>query len=248
MGVQLIAQNSTAPWNTKVVPPITRGLEGWFTLDTDARRFGFNRAPGKPDAIIVGAPTAFASHGRFKGNVNYLQTQVADSDEMTLIIVGKAANPLVAGVDSVFLAGAHIGPVSSPGFTGNASGVNLFLDHPSLFKGSSSRDSGSGTSSTTTLSANGTPTNGWAIRSIRAKSGLATVLVDHTAGVKVTGAVTTPRVLTGNRYRIGSATTGFTGESDITLAAFHSVFLTDSEVEAQLVPIVKRMVRLGILG
>ncbi|MBC3496761.1 hypothetical protein HU764_008710 [Pseudomonas sp. SWRI100] len=248
MGVQLIARNTTAPWNTKVAPPITRGLEGWFTLDTDARRFGFNRAPGKPDATIVGAPSAFAGYGRFKGNVNYLQTQIADSDEMTLIVVGKATNPLVAGVDSVFLAGAHLGPVSTPGFTGNASGVNLYLDHPTLFKGSGSRDSGAGTANASAVSGTATATNAWAIRSIRAKSAAATLLMDHTAGVKVTGTDLNARVLTSNKYRIGSATAGFTGDSDISFVAIHSAYLTDSELEAQIVPIRKRLARLGIVA
>jgi hypothetical protein len=246
MGTNVKSANSGSIWYVKVEPPVTRGLEGWFTLDTDASRFWFNRAPDKPDALIVGAPTAFAGWGRFKGTTNYLQTQVADTDEVTLIVVGKSAQPLVSGVDGTFLVGCHLGPVSTPGFTGNASGANIYLDHPTLMKGSASRDNGSGASTPANLSGTGTPTNSWALRTLRAKTGAATIMTDHTAGLTLTGADVSKRVLTSNRYRIGSATAGFAGESDISFVAIHSAYLTDVEVAAQIAVVRKRMARLGI--
>lgn len=246
MGVQLVALNTTAPWYTKVAPPVTRGLEGWFTLDTDMQRFSLNRAPGKPDATIVGAPSAFAAFGRFKGNINYLQTQIPDTDEVTVIVVGKSTSPLIVGGDSAFLVGAHSGPVITPGFTGNGSGASVFLDHPTLSKSIATRSNGSGGTTTGGVSLTGTPTNTWALRSIRAKSGVATVFVDHTANITVAGVDLNPRVLTSNNYRIGSATAGFPGESDISFVAIHSATLTDIELAAQVAVIRKRMARLGI--
>lgn len=247
MGVQLVARNTTAPWYTKVAPPVTRGLEGWFTLDTDVQRFVFNRAPGKADAVIVGAPSAFAGYGRFKGNLNYLQTQIADSDEVTIIVVARATAPLVAGVDATMLVGAHSGPIATPGYTGSASGANIFLDHPTLFKGTATRNDGSGsTTATASVSGTGTSTTTWALRSIRAKSGAPNVLVDHTAGVTVAGTNTNQRVLTTNKYRIGSATAGFPSESDVSFVAIHSAQLTDSELALQIAVVRKRMARLGI--
>jgi hypothetical protein len=231
-----------------VAPPVTRGLEGWFTLDTDVQRFGFNRAPGKLDAIIVGAPSAFAGYGRFKGNLNYLQTQIADSDELTIIVVGRAAAPLVAGVDAAMLVGAHSGPITTPGYSGTASAGNIFLDHPTLFKATATRNDGTGAATTTGgVSGTGTGTATWALRTLRAKSGAPTVLIDHTAGVTVTGTNTNQRVLTSNKYRIGSATGGFPSESDVSFVAIHSAQLTDAELALQLAVIRKRMVRLGII-
>ena len=35
MGLKLISKGSVAPWNSTVIPAVTRGLEGWFTFDTD---------------------------------------------------------------------------------------------------------------------------------------------------------------------------------------------------------------------
>jgi hypothetical protein len=248
MGTQITARGVSGPWYTKVAPPVTRGLEGWFTLDTDVQRFGFNRAPGKPDATIVGAPSAFAGYGTFKGNVNYLQTQIADSDELTLIVVARSNAPLVAGTDAVMLVGAHSGPILTPGYTGVASGGNVFLDHPTLFKGTATRNDGTGSATTTgSVSGTGTPTNVWALRSLRAKSGALTVLTDHTAGVVVTGSNTNQRVLTTNKYRIGSATAGFPSESNISFVAIHSAQLTDSELALQIAVVRKRMARFGIV-
>ncbi|WP_448118307.1 hypothetical protein [Pseudomonas serbica] len=247
MGVQLIARNTTAPWYTKVVPPITRGLEGWFTPDTDARRFAFNRVPGKPDAVIVGTPSAFSGYGRFKGNTHYLQTQIADSDEVTHIVVARSTLPLVAGVNGVMLVGAHLGPVMSPGYSGSASGGNLYLDHPTLAKASATRDDGSGVPTTANVSVTATPTNSWALRTLRAKSGVPTILVDHTADIPITGTNTNQRVLSSNKYRIGSAFASFADESDISFVAIHSVYLTDSELAVQIALVRKRMERLGIV-
>lgn len=245
MGVQLIAHNTVAPWYTKVAPPVTRGLEGWFTLDTDVRRFGFNRVPGKADATIVGAPAAFVSHGRFKGNINYLQTQIEDTDEVTLIVVGRSVLSPV-GNDAVFLAGAHSGPILTPGFTGSASAANIYLDHATAAKGSASRNDGAGASTPANVTITGVPGPTWALRSVRAKTGAATVMVDHTANVTVTGSNVNQRVLTTNKYRIGSAAAGFPGECDVSFMAVHSATLTDSELAAQIAVIRKRMARLGI--
>ncbi len=115
MGIKLIAKDTVAPWNSKVIPPVTRGLEGWFTFDTDASRFSRNRAINKPDAEVTGSPVAFATHGRFKGLVNFLKTQIPDSTEMIIMVIGKAVStPPTApggGPDSPFYAG---------GFTGNS--------------------------------------------------------------------------------------------------------------------------------
>lgn len=245
MGVQLIA-NVPAPWNTKVLPPVTRNLEGWFTFDTDSSRFAFNRAPDKLDATIVGSPTAFPTHARFRGTVNYLQTQISDTDEVTLIAVAKTANTFVAGVDGGFIIGCHLGPVVTPGFTGNASGANLYFDHPTQMKGSASRDNLAGGSNTSGVTGTGTPNNTWSLRTLRAKSGVVTTLIDHTANVTVNGVDANQRVLTGNKYRIGSATAGFNSDIDVSFVGIHSARLTDNELALQVATVRERMRRLGI--
>ena len=84
MGLKLISPGSLAPWYTKVIPPVTRSLEGWFCFDTALERIGYNRAPGKGNAKLVGIPTVFATHARFKGGLNYLETLIAETDQFTV--------------------------------------------------------------------------------------------------------------------------------------------------------------------
>ncbi|MNJ41133.1 hypothetical protein D3C77_360460 [compost metagenome] len=246
MGTNVKSANLGSIWYVKVEPPVTRNLEGWFTLDSDPSRFWFNRAPDKPDAVVVGSPTAFAGYGRFKGNTNYLQTHIPDSDEVTIIAVSRAAVVPTGSADGVFIVGAHAGSIKTPGYTGEASGANLYLDHQTASKASASRDDGLGAVTPANIVAYGTPPGNWALKSIRAKSGSPTIMVDHTAGLVTIGVISNNRVLTNNLYRIGSATRGFPGEADISFVAIHSGYLTDAEIAAQIVPIRKRMARLGI--
>ncbi len=246
MGTNVKSANLGSIWYVKVEPPVTRNLEGWFTLDTDPSRFWFNRAPDKPDAVVMGTPTGYAGHGRFKGNTNYIQTQIPDSDEFTIIAVSRAVVAPTGSGDGVFIVGAHAGTIKTEGYTGEASGGNLYLDHPTASKASASRDDGTGLVTTANIVAYGTAPGSWALKSVRAKSGAPTVMIDHTAGIITTGVNANKRVLTNNMYRIGSATRGFPGEADISFVAIHSGYLTDAEIAAQIVPIRKRMARLGI--
>jgi hypothetical protein len=251
MGIKLIANGVTSAWNTKVVPPVTRGLEAWFTLDTESSRFFLNRAIGKVNAAMIGAPAAYATHGRFKSLTSYLQTQVPESTEMTIVVVGKAVAAIPAGASAfgdantpAYVANGS-GAAVTPGYSGNTVGVSLHHVAPTALTTFTPRDNGSGSpgSGVLTLSAD-TPTD-WGIRALRiTASGQANF--NLTKGIKVENSGQNARILNGNLFRIGSAVSGFAAEVDISAVAIYSVALTDSEI-AQVADVMrKRMVRLGI--
>ena len=251
MGTKLISNDTLAPWNSKVVPPITRGLEGWFTFETDANRFKRNRALGKGDAVIVGTPAAFSGYGRFKGLSNYIQTDIAETDEQTLIVVGRAVVAIPGGGGDEFTplyVGNYRGQSVSPGVTGASYGTNLYHNLPTTMIGAASRNNGAGgaTSGPLTLT-NEAPTD-WGIRVLRTKSGVPSVVQNVTRGSMSIGTAIENRVLTDTKFRIGSGSQGFAGEVDISFVAIHSVYLTDAELSAQIAVIRKRMARLGIAG
>lgn len=253
MGIKLISNNTLAPWNSKVVPPVSRGLEGWFNFDTDAGRFGFNRALGKPDANIIGAPVAFATHGRFKGLSNYLQTKIAETDEVTLIVVGKAAAAIPAGAASggdantPFYVGNYLGNSGTPGVTGPAYGASLYHVATATLTGGASRATGAGgaTSASTTVSAE-VPTD-WSIRVMRASTAMAVKTQNLTKNLSSQGSDVRARALSDSLFRIGSGTSGFAAEVDISTVIIHSVVLTDDELAKQVEIVRKRMARLGIV-
>lgn len=251
MGIKLIANDTIAPWYTKVIPPVTRGLEGWFTFDTDVSRFGFNRAVGKPDASVIGSPVAYATHGRFKGLSNYLLTQIAETNELTIIVVGKAVNAIPAGASSTgdantpFYAGNHRGEVMTPGYT-TAYGSAIYHNKPTATTGGGNRDNGSGGSSNFSIDLTGEEPINWGIRTLRIAPDGVDSITNSTRGVKQTRTTATTRVLSANKMQVGSGTTGFAAEVDISAVAFYSVALTDAELASVVSAMRKRMTRLGI--
>jgi hypothetical protein len=250
MGTQIVAADTVGPWNTKVIPAVTRGLEAWFTFDTDASRFGFNRAPYKPNAQIVGTPVAFATHGRFKALSNYLITQVMDSASATIIAVGRSPvvlpDPMPVPDPRPVYASTFSGPSITPGITGTSFGVTLSNSTTALLNSTSARNNGSGGVTTGQVNAADTPQN-WGIRVLRTSDAAGTMAQNITQGTKVVGTTLTQRALTANPFRIGSAISNFTGgEVDISSIAIYSVDLTDDEIAKVASQMRVRMQRLGI--
>lgn len=250
MGIKLIAKDTVAPWNSKVIPPVTRGLEGWFTFDTDASRFSRNRAINKPDAEVIGAPMAFSTHGRFKGLLNFLKTQIPDSVEMTILVIGKAVStPPTApggGPDSPFYAGGFTGNSVDPTVPGAGYGVSLFHGAGDSLTGNAGRVNGAGTGTTSGASnLSGEVPTTWGLRAVRA-SNIITESFNLTRNAKASSSTVTRRVLSDSVVRIGGASSTFGGEVDISAVAIYSVALTDAEMALVAEAMRKRTTRLGI--
>ncbi|MGO2450867.1 hypothetical protein [Pseudomonas taetrolens] len=249
MGILLISKDTVAPWNTKVIAPVTRGLEAWFTFDTDASRFGFNRAPNKPDASIVGTPIAFPTHGRFTSLSNFIQTQVMDSAKVTIIAVGRSpvpiADPAPTPDTRPIYASTFSGPSITPGITGNSTGVTLYPSAAASLASAAARSNGSGGVTVGTTTAEDDPTS-WGIRVLRASDTEGTLVQNITRGTKTIGSVVTQRALNANKFRIGSALSQFLGEIDISSIAIYSEALTDEEIALIADRKRIRMQRLGI--
>lgn len=229
-----------------VTPPIARGLQGWFTFDAGSGSFGRNRARGKSNAQIVGAPVAYASHGRFKGGQNYLITDIGDSDEITIMVVGRAVVLPTDPADGVFLVGGYQGTSQTPGITGSAGSGNLYMTDPARLSASAARNNGSGSAGASSVSVTGTLPNNWAIRAMRAKTGDFTKVFDLTAGVSSVGTSVLQRALSNTKIRIGGATVDFTGESEISVVGIWHAYHSDDEIEQNAALMRSRMQRFGI--
>lgn len=250
MGIKLISNDTVAPWNSKVVPPVTRGLEAWFTFDTDASRFTLNRAIGKANASMAGNPQAFATHGRFKGNTDFLATQVKDSDQITLLAVARAVVTPTGDDDGVCVVGTYAGFSAVPELPGYAGGTSLLLRQPLGVAAGSPRSSGGVPSTAEVVGPNsgGAPTT-WRLLAMRTKSGDVTKVFDLTNNLSASGSNTSQRPFINGVFRIGSpvsASTKFTGSSDISAVAIYSTYLTDAEINAVATAMRKRMARLGV--
>lgn len=252
MGIKL-KSNQIGPWHTKINVPVEQGLEAWFTFDTDAKRFFFNRAKDKPDAVIVGTPVAYPTHGRFKGLVNYLRTAVRETDGQTLIVVGKAAAPIPAGASTTgdattpFYVGNYRGASVTEGVAGTAYGASLYHVQPATFTGGASRanDTGGATSSVTSVGTGEVPTD-WGLRVMRTSSAMVTKVQNLTRNTMAQGNDQRVRALADSVFQIGSGTAAFGGEVDISAVAIFSRAITDAELNEVASAMRKRMLRLGI--
>lgn len=251
MGVLIIANGASAPWNSKVVLPVMRGLEGYFTFDTDSSRFSFNRAPGKDNALMSGSPLAFASHGRFNGQMNYLSTKIAETVEQTIIVVGKAASPVIAGAPPEgqpnYVSNSYGTGVNPPYVGIVATGVSLYHPDNARMSGAGARDNGSGAATSGAISLTATPADQWAIRAVRVSGSGFNVVKDLTAGTTATGSSSTTRVLNNKVYSIGGKSIGDSALVDISAVAIYSAALIDSEIALVADVMRKRMLRLGIV-
>lgn len=252
MGVQLIANDTVAPWYTKVIPPVTRGLEGWFTFDTDSSRFGFNRALDKGNAEIVGAPVAYPTHARFKGLSNFLLTDIAETDAMTILVLGKAVAAIPAGAsisgdaNTPYYVGNRNGAVVTPGYSGKSGGVSLYHVLPENLTVSGPRDNGAGGASLTASNLVGEVPVSWGIRGVRTQSGAPTRAMNLTRNLYQDGSSVAGRVLNGAKLRIGDGAGNFGAEVDISAVAIYSVALSDAEIAMVAGAMRKRAQRLGI--
>jgi hypothetical protein len=245
MGTRITSNDTLAPWYSKVVPPVTRGLEGWFTFDTDISRFGLNRAIGKQNGSVIGTPVAYATHGRFKGSTNFIQTAIKDSDEITMFAVVKALVAPTSNADGVAAISTYNGTSVTPAVPGSSGGSSILLRGSSVVSAGIARSPGGVYQLELVNIVGGAPT-AWRLLCVRSKSGSASEARDMTYNVSKLGTDLTTRVVNDKLFRIGSATTDYSGESDISAAAIYSAYLTDEEISLVAVAMRKRMLRLGI--
>lgn len=245
MGLKLTSNETLAPWYSKVVPPVTRNLEAWLTFDTDIARFPLNRAIGKPRATVVGQPVAYPTHGRFKGNTNYLITQVKDVTDVTLFAVVRAVTVPTSNADGIAPVSSYSGNSLDPQLTGVSGGSSLFLRANQVVSAGMARKV-SGAYNLELLNLVGGEHTAWRLLVVKSKSGGKSKVYDLTFNTENTGTDINPRLPNDQFFRIGSATRDYAGESDISAVAIYSTDLTDDEVRSVAESMRKRMARLGI--
>lgn len=247
MGVELISVGSQAPWYTKVSPPVTRGLEGWFCFDTDINRIGFNRAPGKKDATIVGLPVVTENYARLKGLANYLTTDINESTDMTILIISRAASIPngTPGDTTPMHFGNYLGPSAIAGYT-TSYGISLYNQTSDKMTGAATRDNGTGSAVTSAGAIQTETIANWNLRVLRTGNGVTTDYINLTTNTKLSSANTNIRVPSTNKLRIGSGYTTFAGTVDVSHMIAYSVALTDAEISQIAALMRKRATRLGI--
>lgn len=250
MGTKIISQ-SLAPWNTKIAPPVANGLVGWFNFDTDVSRFNFNRAIDGANASLIGSPTLGNGFGTFTSLSAYLQTDISETDEMTIIALCKSNGIIPGGASAggdastpAFVTN-YIGQAVTPGYTGNALGVGMFATNPMVLTGFAARDNGSGGVTVGGASVNPDTVATWGIRGVRVTGALTTAF-NRTANVEASSGSTGKRVRNNKKLMIGSTTTSFAGKADISAVAIYQRALSNEEIDKIAAFMRIRAARFGI--
>ncbi|WP_130945779.1 hypothetical protein [Klebsiella quasipneumoniae] len=230
MGMQLNQTISLANIATGIIPPVTANLE-YYNLFNDATKLTRNFASGKPAATVVGAPTVNVENITLTNLGNYINTNVAQGQEMTIITIGQ---PTAASGN--FVHWSNYGSTITNGGSGLTSTdfarASVSTGNPSISL-SYSDDSFATRKTLTYGVASGADTIKLrAIASVFSQSGMTSRIRDLTNSKVSTNAIPTGGVLTiAGTILLGSHyTTVETSTGNLYAAMIYSRALTDSEI------------------
>lgn len=252
MGTRITAKGVYAEdYALEYSPPVRRGLEAWHFLNTSAAKGARNYAPGKPQARIVGTPGENAAFLQFKGERDFIQTEVAESAGHTFFFVARSSDTL-ADIDTrPMFYGTYRSPAADG--SGETFGVGAWVHAPGQINQSGTRGNSNAddTSWGAALTNNDVAT--WALYVGIVDPGMQPHrLMNKTKGTQAATVVPTmPRFLSTGRYRIGSGYggTGYTaykGTCEMALWACYSQVLTGTEIDAVVANVRAYMARRGI--
>jgi hypothetical protein len=252
MGTKIVARGSLAPWDSKVVVPVNDKLEGWFTFDTDARRLAVNRAIGKPNGSVSGTPTIFPGYARFTGKSNWVQTEIDETEDMTMIVVCRAVAPVGTPAENAtnpFYVGNYDTPPKDTSLPfSTLYGASIYTGFTQSITATGTRYTDANQTAITSAGAAvaGAPETNWALYSSVISDANGTTSKNHTTGISAHQNNHSKRLVGSRKMRIGSAYRDFGGQCDISFVGFYSKALSPDELERVIVPIRKRLARLGI--
>lgn len=207
-------------------------LEGLYFLNGSPERAARNLAKVNRQAAVIGSPVVNNGFLQFKGATNYLQTDVEETKEFTMIAVAKTPSTLADDANRPMYISNNGSPVA-PGYIGTF-GSALYPSSPTDIRQTGSRTTTDGTTPTSggTTIANYTYHNQWSFLVGRIRENEQR-LDDKTHGLSNAQATAGARQLASGRFRIGSGfSTAFAGLADMAFVAIYSKFITDAERDA----------------
>lgn len=213
-------------------PAVADGLVGAFLFGADVPLATQNWGSGGA-VSIVGAPVWSAQGwARFASGVNYLQTAIAESNDMTIMVVGRSDDTLVDDDHCPWFASTYQGPsVTAPLVT--SQGVSLM----SLAGNNLQMQGFRGTADGVTTNHGRSGSLGVDFAQFRCLagvlSGLRSDAYDLTSGTTAGYLHNLPRLRTGNTFRIGSTYGGAGGRCDIAALMLWDRALTLEQLQTQ---------------
>ena len=219
------------------VPPVGEGLE-YLNFFGGADKLGRNLAPGKPSGQVVGSPAFTANSMTPLQMLNYIQTGVPHTDEMTFMVVAKGPTD---DVNSHLISNFWSSRVGGVGNTVGASVMTMPVapSGDGIGREALAWSAWDGVSSTSLQITTNMPPHPVAemkaIAATISKANRVGEIFNKTAGLSVKGAPLPDGTTTdlGGEFRIGSAYLSVSGAqpSEILFVAIWSRVLSEAEID-----------------
>jgi len=205
-------------------PPFTDGLEYLNFFRDGAGVVARNLAPGKAPAVLTGAPSYGTGYVHLTSQSSFLETNVADLEEYTLIHAGRSVGVTATSSTRPIFVGGYGATTLEYGAS------SLFVNSQTAMRSVATFDNGG---VATLISTDNVETHSsWGFRVSR-YDGDKVMYDNKTLAVHTEIADSGyPRAVSANKYRIGSGyASSFQGQSDAIFAAIVSRSITDTELD-----------------
>lgn len=240
MGLDLILTDANeadaAAVAIEYIPAVTRGLRGWWSPASSAAESTRNFFLGGASAAVSGTVTYSAGYATFVNGAGNIQTDISETNNMTLMVAARSFSSFVDLANSPVL----MGNVKSTG------GVGLILRKdpggaaaPRAQAGLYAFFDNAGTPQSQLATLNVADATAWDIYSGVVENAVGVKLTSYKSGLTNSRTTALSRALnTVDKIQIGNTTLGWGGSADIPVGVIHDVALTDSERQDQFQSIV----------
>lgn len=245
MGTQVIVTDVDAEATASFYAvPVWDGLLGWFFISDTRDKARRNLRGDRNSAVVVGAPTFDSESGSFQGNEDFLQTDIEETEAMTIFAVIRSDDTRVDVDHMPMFYGTYQSPAAIGG--GNTFGVALHVSQTALrsigARGTSTADDTFGLAQI-----GGTDVTDWQLirHEVEAGTGV-NRLYNRTTNQSANSGTAAPRLRSTGKFRIGSGYSEYGGSCRVRALALFDRVLSAEESAAVEADIRRELARRGI--
>lgn len=215
------------PTAAQIIPPVS-GCDALFLMGSNGNKT-FNRIAGKPNPTVVGSPTDFTGYTRFTGGSHYLQTQLKESADQTVIVVTRMVGSGAAASQSGAVYGTYTNPLVNSTPANYAGGIFLYQGNGVMNAGAQ-RQVSNGTVESGLQSITQATNGNWALYTHEVPAASGSKFANQTTSTTLTASSTNAHLITDAYLRVGSNYGVQTGQCDIAFFASFSRILSGTEM------------------
>jgi hypothetical protein len=180
--------------------------------------------------LVFGSPAHHAGYSTFTGGSNYVQTDINDAPDMTVLIAGRFLD------DGTTLRGMMYGNYAVPLAGGGSGGVSIFQAGAGVNSGSARGDGAGGpVTGTALLDGSVSPAGTWALYQHEIPAYGRSRITNLTTGATALAAVAPDpehKVSVDGKLRIGSGSSSYVGRSDVAFMLVSRQIYSGSDLTA----------------